>query len=91
MFACVPVDTTGLPTFSTPVPVPSIEHTIKHCDGCTQRIWVGPTQLEAYSTRGGILLCLICALVLYKRLEALGEEIGMEVLNPNADDVPRRI
>jgi hypothetical protein len=90
VFACVPVDTTGLPTFPVPIPVPSIEHTIKHCDGCTQQIWVGPSQLQAYEIHGGVLLCFVCALILYRRLEALGEPIGLEVLDPNADDVPRR-
>jgi hypothetical protein len=93
LYVCMPVDTSGLPDVGMPAPQPSIEHTIDKCQmtGCGIEIWVGPKQLADYRARGGYLLCMVCGVKVANFLESGGSEISVEVLDPNADDIPRRV
>lgn len=91
VFACLPRDTSGLPEVpGVPVPVPSIQHTLKQCQECGQDIWVGPNQLAMYRTEHDVMVCLMCALAWFNTKDPDDVDIVMASLNPDEPTIPRR-
>lgn len=85
VIACCNVDTGKLPKDSPiPLPKPSILHSIVDCDVCAEKCWIGPHQAATKGTR----TCYICLGILYK-FNAF--PLTVKSLDPDADNVPRRV
>lgn len=88
----LPVDTTGLPEVAgVSAPTPSIEHTLIKCDICEKDCWIGPAQLVMRKARAVPAVCYHC-LVRGMRLGYIDplSLSSIRMLNPNADEIPRR-
>lgn len=82
VIACRNVDTSKLPIAAEKVE-PSILHTVVGCDVCGEKVWIGPAQRCTVGT----VTCYICLGILAHYNAA---PLDVKILNPNADDVPRR-
>ncbi len=87
LIPCVNVDPTWLPAEinGTPLPKPSIHHTIVKCEVCGVDMWIGLFQKQAQ----GLRLCYLCLVVFYM-LHQNHDMIEFRPLDPNADNIPRR-
>lgn len=91
VIALLPVDAAGLPDIpGAPVPKASIEHTLFACDLCERDCWIGPEQLKRRHTDRLPTACYFCLLrgMLFGYLSA--DELRVTVLDPKADETPRR-
>lgn len=80
-----------LPLASDPMPPgverpePSIEHTLRRCEGCGRTGWIGPGQLMRLTFQGGMALCGPC----------IAQADGIDTAHPHgmdreAEHKPRR-
>lgn len=97
IIACVPTDTRlikfindAMAAEGNPPFVPSIEHSISHCQRCQQSVWIGPTQKQMADSVlfHTLVLCSICItsdVTLRPSLYSPAVSV-----NPDIDQVPKR-
>jgi hypothetical protein len=68
-----------------PSPI-SIQHSLTACDRCGKSGWIGPKQREAAAAGFGEVVCFYCLTE-----NPPDAEMGVISLNPDIDQVPRRV